>query len=353
MSNGIVILSEDENIFDTAKRVKLTTNDSPIIPTEIEPLLDPVNERLSMFPIQYNDVWKLYEKQRAAFWQPGEIKLDTDLHHWRYKLSEDEKKFMKVILQFFAVGDGIVTKNIDENFGQEITILEFKTCYTFQSMMENIHNETYSTFIEALIDDPEEAKTLLNATKNHPIIDQKIKWVKQYMNRNIPFAERIIAFACLEGIFFSASFCTLFWFRQRGLMPGLAQANASINKDENSHTEFACLIYKYLNHKSDKLLDIVKSAVELECEFASSALQTDLIGMKLEQLQQHIRYVGDVLLGYFNHPPYYKVSCPFDWMISMTLQPITNFFDRRVSEYKRDDIQGVPEGGFKLDLNLI
>lgn len=346
MATAVLSASEDPSPkVETRKRSKSMV--------EVEALLDPANERLALFPIVDEDAWALYEKQRGSFWLPGDINFLDDIRHWDTMLTKDEQSFIKTVLQFFAVGDGLVTKNIDENFGTEVTVNEYKVCYTFQSMMENIHNETYSIFIQTLIKDPEEAKNMLNAVETHPFVREKMAWAHRYMDKDIPFCDRIVAFACMEGIFFSASFCAIFWLKHRGLMPGFSQANELINRDENAHTEFACLIHKKLVNKSVNVRNIVASAVELECKFVDSALKVDLIGMKAEEMKTHVKFVADILLGALGEEPMFNVDSPFDWMRLIITPSFGNFFERKIAAYPRAELAPLEKGGFDLDDSLI
>lgn len=248
-----------------------------------EPLLKENPGRFVLFPIKYNEIWKMYKEHKASFWTAEEIDLSGDLIDWA-KLNDNEKHFIKHVLAFFAASDGIVLENLAEQFCTEVQIPEARCFYGFQIAMENIHSETYSLLIDTYISDSAEKDTLLNAVFNFPIIHDKAQWAMNYINSNIPFAERLIAFAAVEGIFFSGSFCAIFWLKKRSLMSGLTFSNELISRDEGLHTDFACLLYSYINNKptNEKVLSIIQDAVEIEKKFVTEALPVELIGMNSE-----------------------------------------------------------------------
>jgi ribonucleotide reductase beta subunit family protein with ferritin-like domain len=300
----------------------------------MEPILEKSLSRFTTFPIQYPDLWALYKKAIASFWTAEEIDLGTDIKDWD-NLKFEERNFIKMVLAFFAASDGIVMENIDLNFGSEIQISEARSFYAYQSFNESIHSETYSLMIDKLIRDNEEKGLLLNGIKNVPAIEQKASWALRWMGSDAPFAQRLVAFMCVEGIFFSGSFCAIFWLKKRGVMPGLCFSNELISRDEGLHLEFAVTLYSHLIHKTDNVREIVKSACEIEEYFITEALPCKLIGMDAEQMKQYIRYVADRLLKQLGLKPIYEVENPFAWMESISLEGKTNFFEKRVGDYSK------------------
>ena len=305
-----------------------------------EALLDPTRERVSLDTIEYPDMYALFEKHKKSFWTAGEVSFVDDVGHWNDRLNEDERSFFKHILQFFAASDYFVAKNCASNFRDEVSALEHKFFYDFQAMMENEHSIVYGNMIKALVPEPEERACMFNAVQTHPFIKRKIDWVLSYMSRDIPFQDRVVAMACMEGIFFSASFCTIFWLKHRGLMPGLCQANEWISRDESLHTQAGCLVHRQLMHPSTRTLDIVRSAVALECDFVEDALQgKQLPGLSVDEVCRHVKYVADVVLGQLGMPPEYGVEEPFEWMVLMTAPLKENFFESRVTSYSRPQLK--------------
>jgi ribonucleotide reductase beta subunit family protein with ferritin-like domain len=300
----------------------------------MEPILEKSLSRFTTFPIQYPDLWALYKKAIASFWTAEEIDLGTDIKDWD-NLKSEERNFIKMVLAFFAASDGIVMENIDLNFGSEIQISEARSFYAYQSFNESIHSETYSLMIDKLIRDNEEKGLLLNGIKNVPAIEQKASWALRWMGSDAPFAQRLVAFMCVEGIFFSGSFCAIFWLKKRGVMPGLCFSNELISRDEGLHLEFAVTLYSHLIHKTDNVREIVKSACEIEEYFITEALPCKLIGMDAEQMKQYIRYVADRLMKQLGLKPIYEVENPFAWMESISLEGKTNFFEKRVGDYSK------------------
>ena len=300
----------------------------------MEPILEKSLSRFTTFPIQYPDLWALYKKAIASFWTAEEIDLGTDIKDWD-NLKSDERNFIKMILAFFAASDGIVMENIDLNFGSEIQISEARSFYAYQSFNESIHSETYSLMIDKLIRDNEEKSLLLNGIKNVPAIEQKASWALRWMGSDAPFAQRLVAFMCVEGIFFSGSFCAIFWLKKRGVMPGLCFSNELISRDEGLHLEFAVTLYSHLINKTDNVREIVMSACEIEEYFITEALPCKLIGMDAEQMKQYIRYVADRLMKQLGLNPIYEVENPFAWMESISLEGKTNFFEKRVGDYSK------------------
>jgi ribonucleoside-diphosphate reductase subunit M2 len=300
-----------------------------------EPLLAPDDNRFVMFPIKHNDVWEMYKKQVDCFWRAEEIDLSKDLTNWE-SLNGDEKHFISMILAFFAASDGIVLENLASRFMNEVQVSEARAFYGFQIAMENIHSETYSLLIETYIKDKEEKNKLFNAIEHFPCIKKKSDWAQKWIHDNrSSFATRLVAFACVEGIFFSGAFCSIFWLKKRGLMPGLTFSNELISRDEALHCEFAILLYSKLIKKVDKnrIHEIIKEAVEIESEFICEALPCRLIGMNSEMMTQYIQFVADRLCVQLGYKKIYNVSNPFDWMEMISLESKTSFFERRVSEY--------------------
>jgi ribonucleoside-diphosphate reductase subunit M2 len=300
-----------------------------------EPLLAPDDNRFVMFPISHQDIWKMYKKQVDCFWRAEEIDLSKDLTHWE-RLDKDEKMFISMILAFFAASDGIVLENLAERFMSEVQVSEARAFYGFQIAMENIHSETYSLLIETYIKDKVEKHKLFNAIENFPCIKKKSDWAQKWIHDNrSSFATRLVAFACVEGIFFSGAFCSIFWLKKRGLMPGLTFSNELISRDEALHCEFAVLLYSKLVKKMDKsrIHEIIKEAVEIETEFICDALPCKLIGMNSDLMTQYIQFVADRLCVQLGYKKIYNVSNSFDWMEMISLEGKTNFFERTVSDY--------------------
>ena len=300
-----------------------------------EPLLIPDDNRFVMFPIKHNDIWEMYKKQVDCFWRPEEIDLSKDVSHWD-SLNNDERHFISMILAFFAASDGIVLENLASRFMNEIQLSEARAFYGFQIMMENVHNESYSLLIESYIKDKEQKHKLFNAINNYPCIKKKSDWAQKWIHDNrSSFATRLVAFACVEGIFFSGAFCSIYWLKKRGLMPGLTFSNELISRDEALHCEFAILLYSKLQKKIDKtrIHEIIKEAVDIEIEFICDALPCRLIGMNSDLMTQYIKFVADRLAVQLGYKKIYNVINPFDFMELISLEGKTNFFERTVSEY--------------------
>lgn len=300
-----------------------------------EPLLAHDDNRFVMFPIKHNDVWEMYKKQVDCFWRAEEIDLSKDLANWE-SLNADEKHFVSMILAFFAASDGIVLENLASRFMNEVQVSEARAFYGFQIAMENIHSESYSLLIETYIKDKEEKHKLFNAIEHFPCIKKKSDWAQKWIHDNrSSFATRLVAFACVEGIFFSGAFCSIYWLKKRGLMPGLTFSNELISRDEALHCEFAILLYSKLIKKMDKtrIHEIIKEAVDIETEFICEALPCRLIGMNSEMMTQYIQFVADRLCVQLGYKKIYNVSNPFDWMELISLEGKTNFFERKVGEY--------------------
>jgi ribonucleoside-diphosphate reductase subunit M2 len=312
----------------------------------IEPLLQEDDNRYVMFPIQDQSIWQMYKKQVECFWRAEEIDLSKDTADWD-SLHKDEKYFISMILAFFAASDGIVLENLAARFMGEVQLSEARAFYGFQIAMENVHSETYSLLIESYIKDREEKTLLFNAINNFPCIKKKADWaIKWIHDKRSSFATRLIAFACIEGIFFSGAFCSIYWLKKRGLMPGLTFSNELISRDEALHTEFAVLLYSKLNKKVSKakVVEIIKEAVEIEKEFICDALPCRLIGMNSELMCQYIEFVADRLSLQLGYDKIYDAKNPFDFMEMISIEGKTNFFEKRVAEYaladktKNDDI---------------
>jgi ribonucleoside-diphosphate reductase subunit M2 len=291
--------------------------------------------RYVLFPIQDDDIWKMYKKQVDCFWRPEEIDLTKDYSDWE-KLTKDEKHFLSMVLAFFAGSDGIVMENLAIRFMNDIQLPEAKSFYSFQIAMENIHSNTYSLLIETYIKDKNEKNDLFQAIQKFPFIEKKANWAINWItNQDVDFATRLVAFACIEGIFFSGSFCSIFWLKKRGIMPGLTFSNELISRDEALHTEFAILLYNKLLKKisPDKITEIIMDAVNIEIEFICDALPCKLIGMNSTLMSQYIKFVADRLALQLGNPKIYNVLNPFDFMEMISLEGKTNFFEKRVGEY--------------------
>jgi ribonucleoside-diphosphate reductase beta chain len=301
-----------------------------------EPLLKENKNRFVLLPIHYPDIWQMYKKAEASFWTAEEIDLSQDLKDWE-NMNKDEQHFIKHVLAFFAASDGIVNENLAINFTNEVQYPEARCFYGFQIMMENIHSETYSLLIDAYIKDGAEKNYLFNAIETVPCVTKKADWALRWIGKG-NFAERLIAFAAVEGIFFSGSFCSIFWLKKRGLMPGLSFSNELISRDEGLHCDFACLLYtRHLVNKlpQEQVLAIILDAVRIEQEFISDALPVSLIGMNADLMKQYIEFVADRLLVELGCEKYYHSANPFDFMEMISLQGKTNFFEKRVAEYQK------------------
>jgi ribonucleoside-diphosphate reductase beta chain len=316
-----------------------------------EPILEENKDRFVLFPIKHDDIWAFYKKAEASFWTAEEIDLSPDLIDWENKLTEDERYFVKHILAFFAASDGIVNENLAENFVAEVQYTEAKFFYGFQIAMENIHSETYSLLIDTYIKNTEDKRNLFNAIETMDCVKKKADWALRWIDEG-NFAERLVAFAAVEGIFFSGSFCSIFWLKKRGLMPGLAFSNELISRDEGLHCDFACLLYN--NHLVNKLSEdqvrsIILDAVEIEKEFILEALPVRLIGMNSELMSQYIEFGADRLLSELGCKKEYNSVNPFDFMDMISIQGKTNFFEKRVAEYQK---AGVMSGNDKQSFTM-
>lgn len=320
-----------------------------------EPILKENPNRFVLFPIEHDDIWSFYKQSEASFWTAEEIDLGADLVDWENKLNDDERHFIKHVLAFFAASDGIVNENLAENFLSEVQYTEAKFFYGFQIAIENIHSETYSLLIDTYIKDKVEKDGLFNAIETLDCVKKKAEWALRWID-NGSYAERLVAFAAVEGIFFSGSFCSLFWLKKRGLMPGLTFSNELISRDEGMHCDFACLLYtKHLVNQlpKEQVRDIIADAVEIEKEFVTDALPVKLIGMNADLMQQYIEFVADRLLVELGNEKIYNVSNPFDFMEMISLQGKTNFFEKRVGEYQKAGVKSSGEGQvFDLDADF-
>jgi ribonucleotide reductase beta subunit family protein with ferritin-like domain len=299
-----------------------------------DPILTLTSDRFTVFPIKYPDLWALYKKAVGSFWTAEEIDLGADVTDWT-RLTDPEKHFIKMVLAFFAASDGIVMENINLNFGTEVQIAEARAFYAYQSFNESIHGETYSLMIDKLVEDKAEKDSLFRAIETVPAVKRKAEWALEWMQSSAPFAQRLVAFACMEGIFFSGSFCSIFWLKKRGVLPGLCFSNELISRDEGLHLEFAVALYHHLADKSAPVADIVRGAVAIEESFITEALPCKLIGMDAEQMKQYIRYVADRLMKQLGHPAIYGAENPFAWMETISLEGKTNFFEKRVGDYSK------------------
>jgi ribonucleotide reductase beta subunit family protein with ferritin-like domain len=351
-----------QSMFNVSQDVDMTTEsfsttnkiEHPRFKNEDEEILRENDQRFVLFPLRYPDMFDMYKKQLACFWTVNEIDLGQDVNDWE-KLNQGEQHFIKYVLAFFAASDGIVLENLAQQFCTEVQVPEARCFYGFQIAMENIHSETYSMLIEALIREETEKQYLFRAIHNVPVIAKKANWALYWINNQNSFAERIVAFSCVEGIFFSGSFCAIFWLKKRSLMPGLTFSNELISRDEGLHCDFACLLYKHLKNKlsQDVIYKMVTNAVEIEKEFIMEALPCELIGMNKNLMGEYIEFVADRLIFALGYQKYYNTQNPFEWMDLISLQGKTNFFERRVAEYQKAGVTSKPEDNkFRLDADF-
>lgn len=307
----------------------------------MDPILTPSDNRFVLFPLKYHSVWELYKKHMAVFWTAEEIDLAADLTDWE-KLTNDERHFISHVLAFFAASDGIVNENLALRFYNDVQIPEARTFYGFQIAMENIHSETYSLLIDTYIKDPEEKDRLFNAMTTLPCVEKKAKWALKWIKSDESFAHRLVAFAAIEGIFFSGSFCAIYWLKKRGLMPGLCTSNEFISRDEGLHCEFACHMHSLLSKENQISQEVIKQiiteAVEIEKEFITEALPVSLIGINSILMSKYIEFVADHWLQELGCEKFYGTANPFEWMELISLEGKTNFFEKRVSEYQRSGV---------------
>ncbi|KAG1892578.1 ribonucleotide reductase [Suillus subluteus] len=319
-----------------------TSYESGVSEGECEPLLMPSQRRFVLFPIQYHEIWNMYKKAEASFWTAEEMDLSTDIVHWNTRLTANERHFISHILAFFAASDGIVNENLVERFSNEVQVPEARCFYGFQIMIENVHAETYSLLIDTLIKDVNERQYLFDAIETIPAVKRKADWALRWISdKEATFATRLVAFAAVEGIFFSGSFASIFWLKKRGLMPGLTFSNELISRDEGMHTDFACLLFTHLKRRPqpDVIQKIITESVHIEQEFLADALPVDLIGMNATLMCQYIEFVADRLLVSLGNDKFYNSTNPFDFMEMISMQGKTNFFERRVSDYAKAHIR--------------
>lgn len=311
-----------------------------------EPMLQENASRFVIFPIKHKELWLMFKKAQASFWTAEEIDLSNDLRDWE-GLGEDEQHFIKHVLAFFAASDGIVNENLVERFCSEVQYPEARFFYGFQIMIENVHSETYSLLIDTYVRDKAEKHHLFNALETVPCVRKKAEWAMRWITQSRRFAERLVAFAVVEGIFFSGSFCAIFWLKKRGLMPGLTFSNELISRDEGMHCDFACLLYSMLQQKlaDAELHAIIGEAVEYEKEFVCDALPVSLIGMNADMMSQYIEFCADRLLVALGAAKLYDARNPFDWMELISLQGKTNFFEKRVAEYQKANVMSSVNSG--------
>uniref|UniRef100_A0A6I8S2C3 Ribonucleoside-diphosphate reductase subunit M2 n=1 Tax=Xenopus tropicalis TaxID=8364 RepID=A0A6I8S2C3_XENTR len=334
-STRVLASKTARNIFQEAETTKSKAPKDPRI--QDEPLLKDNPHRFVIFPIQYHDIWQMYKKAEASFWTAEEVDLSKDLRHWE-SLKAEEKYFISHVLAFFAASDGIVNENLVERFSQEVQVTEARCFYGFQIAMENIHSEMYSLLIDTYIKDPKEREYLFNAIETLPCVKKKADWALRWIgDKQATYGERVVAFAAVEGIFFSGSFASIFWLKKRGLMPGLTFSNELISRDEGLHTDFACLLFKHVVHKpsEQRVREIIIDAVKIEQEFLTEALPVELIGMNCKLMKQYIEFVADRLLLELGFKKIFKSENPFDFMENISLEGKTNFFEKKVAEYQK------------------
>jgi len=336
-----------ENVTNKANKTKkdekkddvaIVNPQKHVIDIDDEPLLRPNPRRFVLFPIQFHEIWQMYKKAEASFWTVEEVDLSKDMNDWEYRLNDEEKYFISHVLAFFAASDGIVNENLVERFSSEVQIPEARCFYGFQIMIENIHSEMYSLLIDTYIKEPSQREYLFDAVETIPCIRKKAEWALRWISdKESSFAERLIAFAAVEGIFFSGAFASIFWLKKRGMMPGLTFSNELISRDEGLHCDFACLLFSHLRTRpSIKTVEaIITEAVTIEQEFLTEALPVNLIGMNANLMKRYIEFVADRLLVALGGVKFYNSENPFDFMDLISLQGKTNFFEKRVSDYQK------------------
>jgi ribonucleoside-diphosphate reductase subunit M2 len=334
----VIVVSAYKYFTTRRKKKRYDTITLAMSSTPTEPILEPNPKRFVLFPIKYHETWEFYKKAEASFWTAEEVDLSKDMNDWENKLNKDERYFIKHILAFFATADGIVNENLVERFCNEVQFPEARCFYGFQIMIENIHSEVYSLLIDTYIKDPDEKNGLFDAITTYPCIKNKADWaIKWIEDRDSPFGERLVAFAAIEGVFFSGAFAAIFWLKKRGLMPGLTFSNELISRDEGLHTDFACHLFSLLKRPPSvaRVTQIITEAVAIEQDFLTDALPVKLIGMNAPQMKQYIKFVADRLLVSLGCTKYYNTINPFNFMELISLQGKTNFFEKRVSDYQR------------------
>lgn len=333
----------------------LSHESKQVVDTQQEPILTPNPKRFVLFPIKYHSVWEMYKKAEASFWTAEEVDLSKDYNDWEHKLNDDERFFISRVLAFFAASDGIVLENLVERFSSDVQIPEARCFYGFQIMIENIHSEMYSLLIDSYIKDPKERNFLFDALETIPCVRKKADWaMKWIVDSKSSYAERLVAFAAVEGIFFSGSFASIFWLKKRGMMPGLTFSNELISRDEGLHCDFACLLFNLLVNKpsQETVYAIIKEAVNIEQEFLTDALPVALIGMNANLMKQYIEFVADRLLVELGFPKIYQAENPFDFMEMISLQGKTNFFEKKVGEYQKSGVMNTSNKEFTLDADF-
>lgn len=321
--------------------------------SQIEPILQENKNRFVIFPIKHHDIWEWYKKMEASFWTAEEIDLSQDLNDWNNKLNNEERYFIKHILAFFAASDGIVNENLAENFVNEVQYAEAKFFYGFQIMMENIHSETYSLLIDTYVKDEAEKDELFNALEVFPAIKKKADWALKWIESD-SFAERLIAFAAVEGIFFSGAFCSIYWLKKRGLMPGLTFSNELISRDEGVHCDFAVHLHNHhlvTKVSKERIREIIVDALDIEREFITESLPVSLIGMNATLMTQYLEFVADRLLVELGCDREYNTANPFDFMDMISLQGKTNFFEKKVAEYQKAGVMNTDSDGQKISFD--
>ncbi|CAB0010584.1 unnamed protein product [Nesidiocoris tenuis] len=358
-AHGILVSRQNIEVIDLSffavTDAASEKNTTPAFDPQMEPLLRENPRRFVIFPIEYHDIWKMYKKAEASFWTVEEVDLSKDLADWE-KLKPDERHFISHVLAFFAASDGIVNENLVERFSQEVQVTEARCFYGFQIAIENIHSEMYSLLIDSYVKDPKERDYLFNAIETMDCVKQKADWALQWIaSESASFGERIVAFAAVEGIFFSGSFAAIFWLKKRGLMPGLTFSNELISRDEGLHCDFACLLFKHLVQKPSpsQVSEIIRDAVVIEQKFLTEALPVAMIGMNCDLMKQYIEFVADRLLVELDCPKLYKSTNPFDFMEHISLEGKTNFFEKKVGEYQKAGVMANKEDNvFTLDADF-
>lgn len=343
---------KDESYILSPRGGSTSTYERPSTPTPTDSFVEPIcrtdeeGSRFSLFPLEHPDLWSMYKQHVASFWTADEIDLSADLTDWHDTLTDPERHFVSMVLAFFAGADGIVVENLAERFCREVTVPEARCFYGFQMAMESIHQETYCLLIDTYISNPEDRTALFNAHMTVPSVKRKAEWAQRYIGSEASFAERLVAFAAVEGIFFAGSFCALFWLKKRGLMPGLTFSNELISRDEGLHCTFACRLYSKLQRRlpEEALHRIISEAVRVEKEFICDALPVSLIGMNAGLMGQYIEFVADRLIKDLGYSPLYGSKNPFDWMDMISLEGKTNFFEKRVAEYQKSGVMASIDG---------
>ncbi|NP_001079369.1 ribonucleotide reductase M2 B (TP53 inducible) S homeolog [Xenopus laevis] len=352
-SSRVLASKTARKIFHETETPKSKAPKNPRL--EDEPLLKDNPHRFVIFPIQYHDIWQMYKKAEASFWTAEEVDLSKDLQHWE-SLKKEEKYFISHVLAFFAASDGIVNENLVERFSKEVQVTEARCFYGFQIAMENIHSEMYSLLIDTYVKDPKEREYLFNAIETLPCVKKKADWALHWIgDKQATFGERVVAFAAVEGIFFSGSFASIFWLKKRGLMPGLTFSNELISRDEGLHCDFACLMFKHLIRKpsEERVVELITDAVQIEQEFLTEALPVNLIGMNCTLMKQYIEFVADRLLLELGFKKVFKATNPFDFMENISLEGKTNFFEKKVGEYQKMGVMSkAKDNTFTLDADF-